>query len=143
ALSSDAHGELVRLAAVLARLPGDGARAAELRLDSLLDDVSLVAAAASRGLPRDAAMPQVAEAAVSCAADPAPAEQRPRQVAALADAPASRQATRTPSARRTRALVVAGMAAAALVVIVAWSSHKAPVVTPVASAPAPTTSAPA
>jgi hypothetical protein len=48
ARSADAHGELVRLATVLARLPGKGARAAELRLDHLLDEVALVAASQSR-----------------------------------------------------------------------------------------------
>jgi hypothetical protein len=48
AASAEAHGELVRLAAVLAGLPGHGARAAERRLDSLLDDVALAAASESR-----------------------------------------------------------------------------------------------
>ncbi|HEY0992875.1 MAG TPA: PEGA domain-containing protein [Kofleriaceae bacterium] len=38
----------MRLATVLARLPGKRARAAELRLDHLLDDVALVAASESR-----------------------------------------------------------------------------------------------
>jgi hypothetical protein len=44
ATSLDAPAQLVRLAAVLAELPGDGARAAEARLDALLDAVCLAAA---------------------------------------------------------------------------------------------------
>lgn len=36
----DCHAELMRLAMVLAELPGDGARAAEARLDALFDAVS-------------------------------------------------------------------------------------------------------
>jgi hypothetical protein len=43
AASPDEQAEAVRLAAILAELPGDGARAAEARLDSVLDAVSLVA----------------------------------------------------------------------------------------------------
>jgi hypothetical protein len=43
AASADAQAEAVRLVGVFAQLPGDGARAAESRLDQLLDAVSLVA----------------------------------------------------------------------------------------------------
>jgi hypothetical protein len=42
--SADAQAELVRLASVLANLPGDGARESEARLDALLEAVTLVAA---------------------------------------------------------------------------------------------------
>ena len=44
AASADAQAEVVRLAVVLAELPGEGARAAETRLDDLLDAVTLLAA---------------------------------------------------------------------------------------------------
>jgi hypothetical protein len=43
AASAEAQAELVRIAASLAQLPGDGARAAEARLDQLLDAVTLAA----------------------------------------------------------------------------------------------------
>ena len=41
--SADAQAELVRLASVLANLPGDGARESEARLDALLEAVTLAA----------------------------------------------------------------------------------------------------
>lgn len=44
AASPDAQGTATRLLAVFANLPGEGARAAEARLDQLLDAVALVAA---------------------------------------------------------------------------------------------------
>ena len=97
ALSCDAHGELVRLAAVLARLPGKGARAAELRLDHLLDDVALVAASEFR-------IPPVA-------ADATPAVE-------VAGAP--RGARRMRNAMRPAA-AGAAIAAALIVFVLVWS----------------------
>jgi len=100
ALSSDAHGELVRLATVLARLPGKGARAAELRLDHLLDDVALVAASESRTPP--------VGADASHRPDVAHGEPHARG-----------------SIRGTRRAVLAGvaLAAAAIAVVIVWSSR--------------------
>ena len=45
AASPALQAETVQLATLLANLPGDGARAAEARLDQLLEAVSLVAVA--------------------------------------------------------------------------------------------------
>jgi PEGA domain len=103
ASSSDAHGELVRLAGVLARLPGDGARAAEERLDRLFDDVALAAATGSQAMP---------------------AGTRPHQAASTAT-------HARPRVRRIARLVSAGVAAAVAVVIaaVAWPRHDASVAT--------------
>ena len=104
AASSDAHGELVRLAAVLARLPGKGARAAEARLDVLLDDVALAAASATH-------------------ATHATLEAPPDRVAPTASRPRQR-------IRRIAVPAAAGVAAAiAVVLVVAWSRHGAGVTT--------------
>lgn len=102
ASSSDAHGELVRLAGVLARLPGDGARAAEERLDRLFDDVALAAATGSQAMP---------------------AGTRPHQAVSTATHARRR-------GRRTAGLVSAGVAAAVAVAIAAaWPRHDAGVAT--------------
>lgn len=100
ALSSDGHGELVRLAAVLARLPGKGARSAELRLDDLLDDVALVAASESRTPPAGVdAMPGVE----------------------VARAPRAGRRIRNAG----RFAMVGAIGAAAVVLLVVWSRHHA------------------
>ena len=44
AASPDAQADAIQLVETLAQLPGDGARNAEMRLDQLLEAVSLVAA---------------------------------------------------------------------------------------------------
>jgi hypothetical protein len=104
ALSSDAHGELVRLATVLARLPGDGARAAEVRLDRLLDDVALVVAGESQ-------IPSLRAEAIPLS-DAANAERL--------------------SIRTIKRVALGGIAiaAAAVVIAVVWSSNDAGVATP-------------
>ena len=101
ASSSDAHGELVRLAGVLAGLPGDGARAAEERLDRLLDDVALAAATGSQAMP---------------------AGTRPHQAASTATHARRR-------VRRIAGLISAGVAVAVAVAIAAWPRHDAGVAT--------------
>jgi PEGA domain len=97
ASSSDAHGELVRLAGVLARLPGDGARAAEERLDRLFDDVALAAATGSQAMPAGTRLELAASTATH-------ARRRVRRIAGL---------------------VAGGVAAAVAVAIAAWPRHDA------------------
>lgn len=121
ALSSEAHGELVRLAAVLAGLPGRGARDAEARLDSLLDHVALVAASMSalaRGsdVMRSVAEPQPVRPAGPRAPTAPPVSAGQRAAATPGDPPMS------PRIRvdRTSVRVGAAAAAAILVGILAW-----------------------
>src|SRR5262249_20635016 len=141
ALSSDAHGELVQLAAVLARLPGDGARAAEARLDGLLDEVSLVAAGASWAPARDASLPSSTEAALSPFLRTAGRDRGRRhtpdpQDLAREHAPASRPSRRG-SSLKIKALFLAGPAIAAGIVVVAWARHEARVASSRGSTSAP------
>lgn len=141
ALSSDAHGELVRLATVLAGLPGRGARAAEARLDSLLDHVSLVAAGTSAMARGSDVMRGVAEPQRASPADPrTPSDPRmsagQRPGATPGDPPASKRIR----VDRKRVLVGVAVAATILVGFLAWpdrDADEAPPGVPVTAGAAP------
>jgi hypothetical protein len=124
ALSSDAHGELVRLATVLAGLPGHGARAAEARLDGLLDHVSLVAASMSALARGSDVMRESAGPPLARPADPRTPSEPHRSAGQRPVATPGRP----PTSKRIRVdskpvLVGVAVAAAIIVDLLAWQGR--------------------